>query len=212
MHNLMFERFNSNTTEAAYISPGHPSSPPVFNEFRFAWSLVLCPVCCRSLFVLFDHCISFLLRFTASVYPFGIFRLFSGLTLCFHPNPAFIWLSLIYLSLDNTTWQSLTAFRTGIRAYMFCNTVFQTYVRIITFQFLTQWMININTGCRVWNTCYKIKLCCNGYFSVPTNVINRRTHNIFQTLLSNNNSSNQIKQNKIIKTRNKIKQSKKMTK
>ena len=210
----MFERFNSNTTETAYISRGHPSSPPVFNGFRFAWSLVLCPVCCRSLF-----CSLWPLYFlSTSIYcfclPFWYLQtiFFSGLTLCFHPDPAFIWLSLIYLSLDNTTRQSLTAFRTGIRAYMFCNTFFQTYVRIITFQFLTQRMININTCCRVWKTCYKIKLCCNGHFSVPTNVINRRKHNIFQTLLSSNNSSNQIKQNKIIKTRNKIKQSKKMTK
>ena len=36
--------------------PEHPSSVPVFSGVCFTWSLVLC-VFCRSLFVLFCHCV-----------------------------------------------------------------------------------------------------------------------------------------------------------
>jgi len=47
--------------------PEHPSSHPVFNGVRVAWSLVFCVMFCRSLFVLFLLAIEWsVLRFTAS--------------------------------------------------------------------------------------------------------------------------------------------------
>ena len=58
--------------------PGYLSSPPVFIGNCVARSLVFCVMFCRSLFVLFPLAIVLpvLLRFTASDYPFGIFKLF----------------------------------------------------------------------------------------------------------------------------------------
>ena len=61
--------------------PEHLSSPPVFSGVRVTRSLVFCVVFCRSLcvcpVVLFLSVIGLsVLRFTDSVYPFGIFKLF----------------------------------------------------------------------------------------------------------------------------------------
>ena len=59
----------------------HMSSSSIFSGVRVAQSLVFCVVFCRSLFCSFvifllAIVLSVLLRFTASVYPFGIFKLF----------------------------------------------------------------------------------------------------------------------------------------
>ena len=54
----------------------HLSSPPVFSGVLVTWSLVLCVMFCRSLFVLLSIVLSVLLRYTDSDYPFGIFKLF----------------------------------------------------------------------------------------------------------------------------------------
>ena len=59
----------------------HMSSSSIFSRVRVAQSLVFCVVFCRSLFCSFvifllAIVLSVLLRFTASVYPFGIFKLF----------------------------------------------------------------------------------------------------------------------------------------
>ena len=59
----------------------HMSSSSIFSRVRVAQSLVFCVVFCRSLFCsfvifLFAITLSVLLRFTDSVYPFGIFKLF----------------------------------------------------------------------------------------------------------------------------------------
>jgi len=58
--------------------PKHHRSPSVFNEVCVVWSLVFCVMFCRSLFILLLLAImlSVLLRFKASDYPFGIFKLF----------------------------------------------------------------------------------------------------------------------------------------
>jgi len=71
----------SNTTGAT-LGAGidYPSGAPeftlVFSGVRVAWFLVFCVMFCRSLFVLFHLAIVFpVLRFTASDYPFGIFKL-----------------------------------------------------------------------------------------------------------------------------------------
>jgi hypothetical protein len=58
--------------------PEHLSSLHVFCGIRVARSLVFCVMFRRSLFVLFLLYIvlSVLVRFTASDYPFGIFKLF----------------------------------------------------------------------------------------------------------------------------------------
>ena len=62
------------TDQELLTRPEHPSSPPVYSGVRVTRSLVLC-VC----FV--DRCLSYLvivlsvLRFMASDYPFGIFKL-----------------------------------------------------------------------------------------------------------------------------------------
>jgi hypothetical protein len=55
----------------------HTSSSPVFSGVRTARYLAFCVMFCRSLFVLFRLVIvlSVLLRFTASDYPFDIFKL-----------------------------------------------------------------------------------------------------------------------------------------
>ena len=54
------------------------SSPPVFSGVRVTWSLVLCVCFVDRSVVLFRLVIVFtvLLQFTASDYPFGIFKLF----------------------------------------------------------------------------------------------------------------------------------------
>jgi len=55
----------------------HLCSCPVFSGVRVARSLVFCAMFCRSLFVLFHLSIVLsVLRFTASEYPFGTFKLF----------------------------------------------------------------------------------------------------------------------------------------
>ena len=60
------------------ILPEHISSPLTFSGVRVAWSLVLCIMFCRSLFVLFllaiVLCVS--LRSADLDFPFGIFKLF----------------------------------------------------------------------------------------------------------------------------------------
>ena len=53
----------------------HQNSPPFLIGVRIARYLVFHVMICRSLFVLFLFAIV-LLRFTASDYPFGIFKLF----------------------------------------------------------------------------------------------------------------------------------------
>ena len=52
-----------------------PELIPVFSDFRVDRSLVFYVGFCRSLCVLFGHCISDL-RLTASDYSYGIFKLF----------------------------------------------------------------------------------------------------------------------------------------
>ena len=73
----------SNTTDAiSWAGTAFPSGAPEFNPcfsgVRATWSLVLCVIFCRSLFVLFRLAIvlSALLRFTDVDYPFGIYKLF----------------------------------------------------------------------------------------------------------------------------------------
>ena len=66
--------------QALITVPEHQSSSTLISEGRVAGSLVFCAVFCISLFVLFLLVIvlSVLLQFTASNYPFGIFKLFLG--------------------------------------------------------------------------------------------------------------------------------------
>ena len=52
------------------------SSLPVLSGVRVALSLVFCVVFCTELFVFLAIVLSVLLRFTASDYSFGIFKLF----------------------------------------------------------------------------------------------------------------------------------------
>ena len=56
--------------------PNHMRSSPICCGVRFIQSLVFCVVFCGCLFVLFLSTIvfSFRLRFTSSVYPFGLFK------------------------------------------------------------------------------------------------------------------------------------------
>jgi len=61
--------------ETAYPS-GTLEFTPVFSGVDVSRSLVFCVVFCRSLFVLLATMFSVLLRFTASDYPFNIFKLF----------------------------------------------------------------------------------------------------------------------------------------
>ena len=57
--------------------PKHLSSPPLFSGVCVAWTLAVCVMFCRSLFVLFHLAIVLsVLRFTDFDYPFGIFKLF----------------------------------------------------------------------------------------------------------------------------------------
>jgi hypothetical protein len=60
--------------------PEHMCSSPLLSGVRVAQSLVLCVMFCRLLFVFWSfslgHCIFYLIRFMASDYPFGIFKLF----------------------------------------------------------------------------------------------------------------------------------------
>ena len=58
--------------------PEHLSSPLIVSRVRAVWSLVFCVVFCRSLFVLFllPMVLSVFHWFTASDYPFGIFKHF----------------------------------------------------------------------------------------------------------------------------------------
>ena len=60
-------------TGTAYLRPS-----PVFSGVRVTWSLVLCTLFCRSLFVLFLLVIVLSVppRFTDSDFPFGVFKLF----------------------------------------------------------------------------------------------------------------------------------------
>ena len=60
------------------VLPEHLSSPPVFDGVRVSRCLVFHVVFCISLFVsvLLATVLSGHLRFTASVFPFGIFKLF----------------------------------------------------------------------------------------------------------------------------------------
>ena len=74
---------NSNTTDAiSWAGTAFPSGAPEFNpgfsKVRATWSLVLCVIFCKSLFVLFRLAIvlSALLLFTDADYPFGIYKLF----------------------------------------------------------------------------------------------------------------------------------------
>ena len=73
---------------------------------RFAQSLVLYVMFCRSLFVLlpffFQRSLSFL-RFTESDYPFGIFKLFFFIYHCFLPFTVYHW-SIYCLSFDLHHW------------------------------------------------------------------------------------------------------------
>ena len=56
--------------------PKRMSSPPVFGGVRVArFSIIFCVMFCRSLFFLLSIVLS-VLRFVASDYPFGIFKLF----------------------------------------------------------------------------------------------------------------------------------------
>jgi hypothetical protein len=68
-----------------------PPPPPLFNGVRVARPLVFCVMFCRSLFVLFfiflATTVLSVLRFTASDYPFGIFKLF---ILSFFENRIFV--------------------------------------------------------------------------------------------------------------------------
>ena len=95
-HNLVLSSFTTyhrvcnkrNTTGAtcgagtAYPSGALESPHPVFSGVRVARSLVFCVLFCRSVFVILFLVIilSVLLRFTASDYLFGIFKLFRRLT------------------------------------------------------------------------------------------------------------------------------------
>ena len=68
----------SNTTDAirwagTAFPAGAPEFNPCFRGVRAPWSLVLCVIFYRSLFVLFRLA---LLRFTDADYPFGIYKLF----------------------------------------------------------------------------------------------------------------------------------------
>jgi uncharacterized membrane protein YbhN (UPF0104 family) len=96
-HNLVLSSFTTyhrvcnkrNTTGAtcgagtAYPSGALESPHPVFSGVRVARSLVFCVLFCRSVFVILFLVIilSVLLRFTASDYLFGIFKLRSTRTL-----------------------------------------------------------------------------------------------------------------------------------
>ena len=71
--------------------PRNPRSPSVFSQVPVAQSLVFCVVFCISLFVPFP--IVFVLRFTASDYQFGIFKL------SLHPMLNYKWISK---TLDNS--------------------------------------------------------------------------------------------------------------
>jgi hypothetical protein len=56
--------------------PEHVGSSPVFSGFRVAQSVVFCVVFCRSLHFSYLVVILSVFRFTASGYPFGIFKHF----------------------------------------------------------------------------------------------------------------------------------------
>jgi hypothetical protein len=60
------------------ILPEHPSSPLVYSGVHVAGSSVFCVMFCRSWFIFFLLAIvlSVLHHFTASDYPFGIFKPF----------------------------------------------------------------------------------------------------------------------------------------
>ena len=73
------------------ILSGAQELNPVFSDGR---SLVFCKMFCRSLFVLLCIVLSVLLRFTASDYPFGIFKLFL-LNQCWNTNMNSVFLSII---------------------------------------------------------------------------------------------------------------------
>jgi hypothetical protein len=78
-------------TAYSSVAPEFPSPPPLFNGVRVARPLVFCVMFCRSLFVLFfiflATTVLSVLRFTASDYPFGIFKLF---ILSFFENRIFV--------------------------------------------------------------------------------------------------------------------------
>jgi len=79
---MMFELFDSIRRVSLVVHvlltrPEHLSSPS-FSWVRVVRSLVFCVMFCRSLFVIFllTNVLSLLLRFTASNYTFGIFKVF----------------------------------------------------------------------------------------------------------------------------------------
>ena len=73
------------------ILSGAQELNPVFSDGR---SLVFCKMFCRSLLVLLCIVLSVLLRFTASDYPFGIFKLFL-LNQCWNTDMNSVFLSII---------------------------------------------------------------------------------------------------------------------
>ena len=79
-YQMMLVSFNSNTTGVAHgarTASGAYEFTPMFSWIRGARSLVFYVMFCRSFFVLclLVIVLSVLLRFTASDYPFGIFKL-----------------------------------------------------------------------------------------------------------------------------------------
>jgi len=76
--------------ESAILSGAQEFNP----DFSDGRSLVFCEMFCRSLFVLLSIVLSVLLRFTASDYLFGIFKLFL-LNQCWNTDMNSVFLSII---------------------------------------------------------------------------------------------------------------------
>ena len=88
---------------------GAPEFTPVISGFRVARSSDFCVMFCRSLFVLlflffWSLCCLFYFRFTASDYPFGIYKLF--LVLVGNYNTTWQWLMII-VPINNRPWTIL---------------------------------------------------------------------------------------------------------
>jgi hypothetical protein len=77
-HRFCNKSYTSATCGAGTAYPSGASEFSGFSGVPVALSLVFCAMCCRLLFVLFllTIVLSVLLRFTASDYPFDIFKLF----------------------------------------------------------------------------------------------------------------------------------------